>query len=101
MLAILERASACSVTSSRAFLAARRARVSCLWLWVVVGALCSIDAKATDPLIWLDASNGLVLDNGKVATWTNLASPGTHDAVQSDAAKRPVVLLEEWSGHTL
>lgn len=64
-------------------------------------SILSVPAFATDPLIWLDATSGVTLDNGKVSSWTNLASPGTYDAVQADPDKRPVVLLEEWSGNTL
>ena len=59
------------------------------------------DESILQPLVWLDASQGVGLDSGKVSVWTNLASPGTFDAVQADPAKRPVVLLEEWAGHPL
>jgi acetyl esterase/lipase/fibronectin type 3 domain-containing protein len=59
------------------------------------------DASALQPLVWLDASQGVGLEAGKVAVWTNLASPGTFNAVQADPSKRPVMLYEEWSGHPL
>ncbi|HKL22407.1 MAG TPA: prolyl oligopeptidase family serine peptidase, partial [Tichowtungia sp.] len=59
------------------------------------------DESILEPLVWLDASQGVGLDSGKVAVWTNLASPGTFDAVQLEPAQRPVVLLEEWPGHSL
>ena len=53
------------------------------------------DASILEPIVWLDASQGLNLDSGQVAVWTNLASPGTYDAVQADANRRPVPLYEE------
>jgi acetyl esterase/lipase len=53
------------------------------------------DASALPLLVWLEAGQGVALDAGTVVTWTNLASPGTYNAVQADAAKRPVVLTNE------
>ncbi len=51
------------------------------------------------PDIWLDAGQGLHLVGGCVAAWTNLAAPGTYDAVQAAASKRPALMYETWPGH--
>ena len=51
------------------------------------------------PDIWLDGAQGLGLVNELVAVWTNLASPGTYDAVQADVSKRPELMYESWPGH--
>ena len=53
------------------------------------------DASALPLLVWLDASQGVGLDAGKVVTWTNIASPGTYNAVQAVASKRPVVVADD------
>jgi acetyl esterase/lipase len=58
-------------------------------------------AQAVDPLqpvVWLDASEGVGLDNG-VAVWTNRAAQGTFNAVQVNTAQRPALLYETWPGH--
>ncbi|VGO21874.1 alpha/beta hydrolase fold domain-containing protein [Pontiella sulfatireligans] len=51
-----------------------------------------------EPVVWFDAANGIGLDSG-VPIWTNLASPGTFDAVQPAVSKRPALLYEAWPGH--
>ncbi|MDF7824784.1 prolyl oligopeptidase family serine peptidase [Pontiellaceae bacterium B12227] len=51
------------------------------------------------PDIWLDASQGLGLVNERVSVWTNLAAPGSFDAVQTTASKRPALMYETWPGH--
>ncbi len=56
-------------------------------------------AKMPDPVVWLDASQGLGLVNEHVAAWTNRASPGTFNAVQASETQRPGLLYEAWAGH--
>ncbi len=51
------------------------------------------------PVVWLDAEQGVGLVGGKVAAWTNLAATGSFNAVQATAAKRPALLYEAWPGH--
>lgn len=56
-------------------------------------------ANLPAPDIWLDGGQGLQLVDERVAVWTNLASPGTYDAVQLDASKRPALMYESFPGH--
>ncbi|MGD9419357.1 MAG: alpha/beta hydrolase family protein [Verrucomicrobiota bacterium JB025] len=53
-----------------------------------------------EPVVWFDATEGVGEDNG-VEVWTNLASPGTLDAVQAEGSKRPELDYESWPGHLL
>ncbi len=59
----------------------------------------SVEGADLLPDIWFDAEQGLQLDGGYVAAWTNLASPGSYDAVQAAASKRPQLMYEIWPGH--
>lgn len=56
-------------------------------------------ANLPTPDIWFDGGQGLQLVDERIAVWTNLASPGTYDAVQSDVSKRPTLMYESFPGH--